>query len=363
MKFSPVSIVVSIDELESVENMRRGRRKGKRGKRGSQSLLTRMWVIGICVSVFWIATDEAIASFKQNPKNEEWEQEQQQENKDSMLDEPNAFTMEEVKVNENIIASNDEVVEQSEGNESEDSIDQIVEETWVGVGPNGQSDTYDAAIISDKLMTYNYKNNGEKIAFLTFDDGTSTTVTPKILKILSKYGVKATFFLTGRNIENGGVTAKDLVKDIFEQGHAIGNHSYSHEYKTLYPGRELNLTNFLADFKKTDQLLQEIIGEGFSTRVIRCPGGFMSWKNMSQLREYMNENNMVSIDWNALSKDAEGVKKTASQLLYNVIETVEGKDIVVILMHDTYGKEETVKALPSIIEYLQTNGYEFKSLS
>lgn len=233
---------------------------------------------------------------------------------------------------------------------------------WVGVGPAGLEHAYDAKVISEKLRKYSYSNQGEKLVFLTFDDGTSTTVTPKILKVLDDYNVKATFFLTGSNILRGGEAAKELVLEEFERGHAIANHSYSHDYKILYPNRVLNLQNFIADFKKTDQILKEIIGEGFSTRVIRCPGGFMSWKNMSQLSAYMEEKDLVSIDWNALSKDAEGPKKSADQLLANVKETAAGKEIVVLLMHDTYGKEETAKALPKVIEYFQQNGYEFKTL-
>ena len=78
---------------------------------------------------------------------------------------------------------------------------------------------------------------------------------------------------------------------------------------------------------------------------------------------YLNENNMASIDWNALNADAEGRKKNAQELADYAIKTSQGKDIVVLLMHDTYGKEETAKALPTIIKYFKDNGYEFKTLS
>ncbi len=71
---------------------------------------------------------------------------------------------------------------------------------------------------------------------------------------------------------------------------------------------------------------------------------------------------MASIDWNAINADAEGKKKTANELVEYAIKTSEGKEMVVLLMHDTYGKEETVKALPKIIEYYKNNGYEFKVL-
>ena len=198
--------------------------------------------------------------------------------------------------------------------------------------------------------------------FLTFDDGTSTTNTPKVLDILKKEGVKATFFLTGQNIEYGGEEAINLVKREFEEGHAIANHSYTHDVKKLYPNRVLDIDAFKADFEKNDKMLKDILGKYFSTRVIRCPGGHGSWKNMEPLDNYLEEKNMVSIDWNALNADAEGKRKNARELTEYAIKTSQGKEIVVLLMHDTYGKEETVKALPAIIKYFKDNGYAFKTL-
>lgn len=233
----------------------------------------------------------------------------------------------------------------------------------VGVSHEAKKYSYDAKIVSEKLSKYDYSNNGEKVVFLTFDDGTSTIVTPKILKTLKDENVKATFFLTGQNIERGGEKAKELIKQEFNEGHAIANHSYSHNYKLLYPGRTLDLEAFKADFEKTDKMLTDILGKYFSTRVLRCPGGYMSWKGMDELDAYLDENNKASIDWNALNADAEGGKKSAQQLVDYAIKTSKGKEMVVLLMHDTYGKEETAKALPSIIKYFKDNGYEFKTLS
>ncbi|WP_296644634.1 polysaccharide deacetylase family protein [Romboutsia sp. 13368] len=233
----------------------------------------------------------------------------------------------------------------------------------VGVTHEAKKYTYDARKIWEKLNNYDYSNDGKKMVFLTFDDGSSTTVTPEVLKILKENDVRATFFVTGENIERGGKKAEDLIKQSFEYGNAIANHSYSHDYHALYPNRTLDLEAFKADFKKTDDLLKKILGPYFSTRVIRCPGGHMSWKGMDELDTYLNENNMASIDWNALNADAEGRKKNAQELADYAIKTSEGKDIVVLLMHDTYGKEETAKALPTIIKYFKDNGYEFKTLS
>ena len=242
----------------------------------------------------------------------------------------------------------------------------VIEEkqvSYIGTSKEGQKYTYDAMKVAEKLSNYDYSNDGKKIVFLTFDDGSSRTVTPKILKILKDNNVKATFFLTGQTIDNGGEEAKKLVKQQFEEGHAIANHSYSHDMRKLYPGRTLDINAFKSDFDKNEKLLKEILGENFSTRVIRCPGGYMSWKGMEPLDKYLDKKGMVSIDWNALNADAEGRKKNAQELADYAIKTAEGKEMVVLLMHDTYGKEETAKALPQIIKYFKQNGYEFKTLA
>lgn len=233
----------------------------------------------------------------------------------------------------------------------------------VGVSHEGKKYSYDAKKISQKLNKYDFRNEGKKVVFLTFDDGASKTNTPKILDILKEEDVKATFFVLGKTVEMGGQEARDIIKREFDEGHAIANHSYSHDVKKLYPNRTLDLEAFKEDFEKNEELLQDILGKYFSTRVIRCPGGHMSWKGMDKLDEYLEENNMVSIDWNALNGDAEGKRKNASELFDYTIQTSKGKEMIVFLMHDTYKKEETVKALPQIIKYFKDNGYEFRTLS
>lgn len=252
--------------------------------------------------------------------------------------------------------------EQRKLEEEQRKIEEEKKKNVVGVKAESEVVSYDAKKVAEKLKKYDNSNNGKKIVFLTFDDGTSTTVTPEILKILKEENVKATFFLTGQNIERGGEKARNLVKQEFNEGHAIANHSYSHDYNKLYPNRILDIEAFKKDFDKTDVILKEILGEKFSTRVIRCPGGYMSWKGMNKLDEYLKEKDMVSIDWNALNGDAEGKRKNAEELKNYAIKESAEKEIVVLLMHDTYGKEETAKALPGIIKYFKDNGYEFKIL-
>ncbi|GAA3659811.1 polysaccharide deacetylase family protein [Asaccharospora irregularis] len=219
---------------------------------------------------------------------------------------------------------------------------------------------FDAKEIYNKLSTFDYSNNGEKVVFLTFDDGPSTTNTPKVLDTLNKHSVKATFFIKGDSLESNG--APEILKRTFDEGHAIAHHSYSHNYKTLYPNRSLNLDNFVNEINQTDMAMKKVLGDKFSSRVLRCPGGYMSWKNMDPLKNYLTEHDMASIDWNALNADAEGKKKDYNELFEFAKESSKDKEIVVILMHDTYGKEETVKSLDLIIPYFKENGYKFKIL-
>ncbi|OVE68179.1 polysaccharide deacetylase [Clostridium diolis] len=202
--------------------------------------------------------------------------------------------------------------------------------------------------------------DGKKVVYLSFDDGPSETNTPSILKTLKDENVKATFFVLGKAIDQSEAN-KNLLKQEVEEGHTIGNHSYSHNYKYLYPNGSVNTNNFMSEINKTNESLKKVLGEDFSTRAIRFPGGHMSWKNTGEVDKIMKEKDYHYVDWNALSKDAEGPHKNADQLTEEVKKTVGNKTKVVLLMHDTYGKEETAKALPGIIDYLKSQGYEFRT--
>ena len=230
----------------------------------------------------------------------------------------------------------------------------------------------DAAMVSENTKgllngTKNYpvRTDGKRVVYLTFDDGPSTTNTPQILDILDQYNVKATFFVLGKMLEAGN-GEKDVLKDIAENGHAIANHTYGHVYAYLYPNGTMNVDNIVSDVEKNNDIMKEILGDDFSTRVIRFPGGYWSWEGRTPMRDKMIETGYCNIDWNALNEDAQGAVKTADELVQKTKENIErlgpDADSVVLLMHDTYGKEETVKALPQIIEYLQDKGFEFRTI-
>jgi len=238
----------------------------------------------------------------------------------------------------------------------------------LSVGKEEKAYTYDAVAVSS-ILDYKAEKDGKKIAFLTFDDGPSTTVTPQILDTLKQYNINATFFLLGENIDSNEIS-KELVKREFNEGHAIGNHTYSHNRgNMLYPNKIINVPVFMEDVEKTDKSLKNVLGQDFNTRILRLPGGYMSRTyyrdpNLLQLNSSLKEKNMISIDWNVLIKDAEGKRNKSAAELVNILkEQVGTKEKIVILMHDTYGKIETANALPQIIEYLKGEGYEFRTIN
>lgn len=203
--------------------------------------------------------------------------------------------------------------------------------------------------------------DGKKVVYLTFDDGPSETVTPKILDILKKENVKATFFVLGSSIDSSK-ESKNILKREVAEGHSIGNHTYSHNYSYLYPNRVINVENFMSDIEKANKSIKAVLGADFAVRAIRFPGGYMSWKDKDGINDILKKKGYYHIDWNSMSKDAEGENKSSEQLLEEVKSSVHGREKAVILMHDNYGKEETAKALPEIIDYLKEQGYEFRTI-
>ena len=195
------------------------------------------------------------------------------------------------------------------------------------VSEEGEKYTYDATKVS-AIVNYNEKNDGQKIAFLTFDDGPSTTVTPKILDILKEYNVKATFFLIGKNIEQNE-KSKELVKREFNEGHAIGNHTYSHKGNMLFPNNKINVPIFMDDVKKNDNVLKNVLGQDFNTRILRVPGGYVSriyYKdpNLPELDAILKEKNMISVDWNVEIKDAAGKPNKSPDELFTILKKQVG---------------------------------------
>lgn len=200
----------------------------------------------------------------------------------------------------------------------------------------------------------NLPKGKEKIAYLTFDDGPSPNVTPKILDILKKENVKASFFVIGKYVDS----YPEITRRAYEEGHFIANHSYDHDNKILYKSE----SSFMDEIKKTDLAISNAIGiEGYSSHIFRFPTGYMSSNHKSQKRnclKLLSQMDYTYIDWNCLNNDS--MKKySKEQLLANLKKTIKGKDTLVILMHDTKFVSDSSTALKESIEYIRSQGYTF----
>lgn len=200
-----------------------------------------------------------------------------------------------------------------------------------------------------------YKSDTKR-AFLTFDDGPST-VTSKILDILKQENVKATFFVLGSNVEQ----RQDMVKRMYDEGHYIANHGYSHTYSQIYSSpqavlEEYNLCN--------DKVKNAIEVPEYNSHLFRFPGGLAGGKYAEmkqQARDLLSQNDILNVDWNALTGDAETNNLSVDFELSRLSQTIGSKNSVVILMHDAAAKSVTADALSQIISNLREQGYEFKN--
>lgn len=214
------------------------------------------------------------------------------------------------------------------------------------------------AFTEEQILTIeNIYNADEKRVFLTFDDGPTQSVTPFILDLLKQEDIKATFFVLG----NRAKANPKLIKREFEEGHYIANHGYTHKYSEIYKIPE----NVLNEYNYTEECIQEALeNPNYHSKLFRFPGGSNGGYYSEikfQAKQILKQNGIVYLDWNCLSKDAEGAK-TKEQLIQNIIDTMGEKKSLVILMHDSTDKILTYETLPDIIQYLKENGYEFKTI-
>ena len=203
----------------------------------------------------------------------------------------------------------------------------------------------------------NIYDSKEKVAFLTFDDGPSSGVTPKILDVLKQEDIKATFFVLGTMVKAN----PEVLRREKEEGHYIANHSYSHVYSKVYA----NENKPLEEYNKTNKLIQEALGDSsYQSNIFRFPGGSVGGyydKLKQKAKKKFREKGISSLDWNCLTNDSDGAE-TKQAIMQNLKATSKGKKSLVILMHDAPNKDLTAKTLPDVIKYLKGQGYSFKSI-
>ncbi|NLC67002.1 MAG: polysaccharide deacetylase family protein [Clostridium sp.] len=201
---------------------------------------------------------------------------------------------------------------------------------------------------------------GEKIAFLTFDDGPNHN-SMKVMDILKERNVPGTFFILGKTL-NAYENKEDLNRYITE-GHSVAIHSYSHDYAYLYPGRVARPDRLVEEYNQTLDIMKDMYGDDFYTRVFRFPGGSMSWKNTDAAKDALKEIEVVDVDWNSMSGDAEPLHRrpaTTEAMGRYVLETLKqnrNTDVAVVLMHDVI--DRTPEYLNSVIDNLEKEGFTF----
>lgn len=202
----------------------------------------------------------------------------------------------------------------------------------------------------------NIYHSQEKIAYLTFDDGPSNN-THEILDILKQYNIKATFFVLGIQVQ----VFPETTNRIYNEGHYIANHGYSHKYSEIYQSPE----QVLNEFNQCNQIVAKTINvPEYNSHLFRFPGGSVGGKYAELKKQaitLLEQNDILHIDWNSLTGDSEKVNPTEEYLMDNLQKTTEGKNSLVILMHDAQAKKITAETLPKVIEYLQQQGYSFES--
>lgn len=206
--------------------------------------------------------------------------------------------------------------------------------------------TYDVPPASGVTDEANRAEEGDiHKVYLTFDDGPSEN-TGEILDILAEYGVKATFFVVGKEDEE----SQALYRRIVDEGHTLGMHSYSNRYSVIYQSEEA----FQTDYQKLKDYLYEVTG--VECKYYRFPGGSsnqISNVPMNDLIQFLNEKDTVYYDWNVSAGDAASAAYTADEIVENVTADVAKYKTSVVLLHDAEDKSTTVEAIRPLIEALQ----------
>lgn len=190
-----------------------------------------------------------------------------------------------------------------------------------------------------------------KIIYLTFDDGPGK-YTEKLLGILDKYNVKATFFVTAAYSDY-----QDLIGREYEAGHSVGVHSASHDYAKIYKSTDA----YWEDFEKMEDIIEKQTGS--RTRLFRFPGGSSNTVSasyskgiMTELTKEAGEKGLTYVDWNVSSGDA-GDTTDGNVMYNNMIKGIHTYEHSFILCHDV--KEYTVNMIENFIKEALKEGYTF----
>lgn len=197
----------------------------------------------------------------------------------------------------------------------------------------------------------------EKAIYLTFDDGPNRYSTTKILNILKKNDVKATFFELKPAKKDF-----DLTERILAEGHTLAMHGYQHRYEEIYKSEKI--------YRENLDKLRDLFFDKFGVwcTLTRFPGGSSNLVSnynpgiMTKLTEDLDSWGYHYFDWNVSSGDAGGAKNS-DQVYRNFKRELSKEHASVVLMHDFYKNDKTIDALERIIKYGKKHGYTFLPLT
>ena len=263
------------------------------------------------------------------------------------------------------------------------SITKIGEQAFKNVGADSTGTIYineenvevgNLAFYNCKIKKYNDNNismkNVEKIttldnkyAFLTFDDGPSYDgETEKILDILKKKNIKATFFMIGSMVKE----YPSMVLRAYNEGHYIANHGYSTDLSKTYA----SVDSVINEFNETEKAIGESISKKeYKSNLLRFPRGFSSndYKDIKiKAAEKLKQEGIYYLDWTCDINDAavkeDGSRYTVDEMFQRFKDTVSLNSSNVILMHNFSEKTKTETVLEKVINYLEANNFEFKNM-
>jgi peptidoglycan-N-acetylglucosamine deacetylase len=216
----------------------------------------------------------------------------------------------------------------------------IVVSTIISIGANYKNMGV-FRLIHKKVPIYSVDTKEKKIS-LSFDISWGADTTPKLLDILDKYNVKATFFLVGGWIDNNG----ELVREMAKRGHELGNHTNKHPDMS-----KISKERLIEEITTCEAKIMSLTGQG--TKLFRCPAGVYNdvvLDAVQGLGRYTIQWDVDSIDW----------KEHGASIEFNRVmkKTKPGS---ILLFHNT--AKYTPETLPQIIEKLQQQGYSFVKVS
>ena len=205
--------------------------------------------------------------------------------------------------------------------------------------------------------------SNKKICYITLDDGPYNKG-KDFLKLFDQYGVKATFFLTTANgdklPDQADLSAKSMYPEYLKSGHTIGNHTYSHDYGQ--GGIYTSAKAFMKAVNNQQKFTEEATGGAYTPKIVRFPGGSSeAGDNAEAIKEALRKEGLGWIDWTVDSGDSWGSDRVSTDLIKNNIkDAAKDQKIMVILFHEW--SKPSLEAMPSIIKYLDKQGYIFLPL-